>query len=119
MVQHHWGEEARNGGQRVDESGNEVGTRDVAAARYADAGQHQNDRNVKAEGSELGSLAGVGNPAEDGGPLLDRICPDHLQEICDLGLLDVEVSVRQHVQRVVEELHRGLLCLLEVAPVNQ
>src|SRR5215212_5525657 len=105
MVQHYWGEEARNGGQCVNESGHQVGTRNVAATRHADAGQHQNDRNVEAECSELCSLAGIGNPAEDGGPFLDRICPDHLQEICDLGLLDMDIFVRQHLEWVVEELH--------------
>jgi len=87
--------------------GHQVGAGDVGvvdAAGHADTRGHEDDGQVEAERGELGALAGVGDRAEDGGPLLDRVGPDDLEKVAHLGLDHLDVLVRQHVEQVGEEL---------------
>ena len=117
--QHVRRDEAGDGGEHVDAGRHEVGAGDVAGAGHTDTGHNEDDGEVEREGGELGALAGVGDPAEDGGPLLDRVGPHHLEEVAHLGLLEVHVLVRQHLEPVVEQLPRDLLGLAELPAVEQ
>jgi hypothetical protein len=84
-----------------------------------DAGDHQDHREVEPEGGELGPLAGVRDPTEDRGPLLDRVGEHDLDEVADLGPLELDVLVGQHLERVVEQLPGDLLGLAELPTVQQ
>lgn len=99
-----------------------VPVRDVlvrAGAGNADARGHEDDGQVEAKGCELGTLHGVRDPREDRDSALRAVGPDDLEEVAHLGLRQVDVFVRQHVERVVEQLEARLLCLDELAALQQ
>lgn len=50
---------------------------------------------------------------------LDQAHPDGLQEVAGLRLLDLDVLVGEHVERVVEEPHGDLLGLNEMAAPDE